>query len=510
MTAAAAPGAQHAAGPADGDRRGAGPGTDGPPASGLGLSWAPTAHYRRLATVALAPLLAAAVLGHPGYLVLAAPMVAALALAARRPRYGVHIGVRVSADRCFEGEQVVIAVNAEPDGPADAAGVRLSLPSALAVSGGPGSGGSGTGGSGRGDSGRGDSGSGGSGSGGPGGRIRPGRRTRPGGPAGPVQGGGGPVEAEWRVTALRWGRWDGRILVTVRSRGGLFAGSAVLKLGEITVFPRPPSLTQLALPAQLRTRIGDHVDRRPGEGVEFAGVRPFVPGDRLRRINWPVTSRRGALHVNQLATERAAEIVAVIDATTDAGPPGESSLDRSVRGAAGIARAYTRAGDRVGVITLYGPLRWIAPGIGQRQYYRIVESVLDVRSLYSFVAPDMTWIPPAVLPAGALVIMFSPLLDERAIDAVIDLRERGYPIIVTDVLGASPAPSPEPARPGLALRLWRLERQALRYRLESLGIPVVGWPGEPRHEPDPGEDASARLDAALGRFARHRVQGSAR
>jgi uncharacterized protein (DUF58 family) len=181
-----------------------------------------------------------------------------------------------------------------------------------------------------------------------------------------------------------------------------------------------------------------------------------------------------------------------------------------VRGVAGIARAYTRAGDRVGVITLYGPLRWIAPGIGPRQFYRIVESVLDVRSLYSFVAPDMTWIPPAVLPAGALVIMFSPLLDERAIDAVINLRERGYPVIVTDVLGTAPAPSVGPAGPGLALRLWRLERQALRYRLESLGIPVVGWPGEPRHEPGPGEDSGAGLDAALGRFARHRVQGSAR
>ena len=504
MTAAPAPAAQPVAGPAygdrpaagsaEGDRPAAGPAPDGPPAAGPGLSWAPTAHYRRLASVALLPLLAAVVFGRPGYLVLAAPMVAALALAARRPRYGTQAGVRVSADRCFEGEQVVIAVNAEPGGPADSAGVRLSLPPALTVSGGPGSAGPGSGGP---ASDR-------PGSGGTGGR------GRSGGPADPVQGGGGPVEAEWRVTAQRWGRWDGRILVTVRSRGGLFAGTAALNLGEITVFPRPPSLAQLALPAQLRTRIGDHIDRRPGEGVEFAGVRPFVPGDRLRRINWPVTSRRGALHVNQLAAEQAAEIVVVIDATTDTGPPGESSLDRAVRGAAGIARAYTRAGDRVGVITLYGPLRWVAPGIGQRQFYRIVESVLDVRRLYSFVAPDMTWIPPAVLPAGALVIMFSPLLDERAIDAVIDLRERGYPVIVTDVLGTSPAPSAEPAGPGLALRLWRLERQALRYRLESLGIPVVGWPGEPRRAPGPGEGAGARLDVALGRFARHRVHGSAR
>ena len=152
--------------------------------------------------------------------------------------------------------------------------------------------------------------------------------------------------------------------VSVTSRGGLFTGTAAVSLPQLTVYPRPPSLSQLALPADLRTRIGDHVDRRPGEGVEFAGIRPFAAGDRLRRINWPVTSRRGSLHVNQLAAEHAAEIVAVIDAFTDVGPAGESTLDRAVRGAAGVARAYTRAGDRVGVITLDAPLRWVSPGTG--------------------------------------------------------------------------------------------------------------------------------------------------
>jgi uncharacterized protein (DUF58 family) len=446
-------------------------GRDELPAGGPGLTWAPTAHYRRMATVALLPLLAAVVLGHPGYLVLAAPAVAALALAARRPRYGARVSVRLSGDRCFEGEQVIIRARAEADGPADSAGARLILPPSLVAGAGP---------------------------------------AHAGGAAGQVNGSGS-VAAEWQVTARRWGRWDsGRVLVTVRSRGGLFAGTAALEVGELTVFPRPPSLGQLVLPAQLRTRIGDHADRRPADGAEFAGVRPFVPGDRPRRINWPVTGRRGTLHVNQFAAERAAEIVVVIDATADPGPPGDSALDRAVRGAAGIARAYTRVGDRVGVITLYGPMRWIAPGIGQRQFFRIVESVLDVRRLHSFVSPDLARIPPTALPAGALVIMFSPLLDERAIGAVIDLRERGYPVIVADVLGTSPTPPRGSAAAVLALRLWRLERQALRYRLESLGIPVAGWPGEPRQQAVADDGTGARLDLALGRFARHRVRGGAR
>ena len=88
------------------------------PGRELGLTWVPTSHYRRLVTVALLPLLAAVVLGHPGYLVLAAPMVAALALAASRPGYGARVSVRSSGDRCFEGEQVTVQVSARPAGPA--------------------------------------------------------------------------------------------------------------------------------------------------------------------------------------------------------------------------------------------------------------------------------------------------------------------------------------------------------------------------------------------------------
>ena len=137
-------------------------------------------------------------------------------------------------------------------------------------------------------------------------------------------------------------------------------------------------------------------------------------------------------------------------------------------------------------------------------------AVVDGRD---YVTPED--VKAVAVPALAHRLVLRPELWVRNITgedivAVIDLRERGYPVIVTDVLGASPAPAAGPAKPGLALRLWRLEREALRYRLESLGIPVVGWPGEPRLEPDPGDGTSARLDVALGRFARHRVHGSAR
>jgi len=451
----------------------------------LPLTWAVSSHARRVASVALLPLLGAVLLGQPGLLALAAPAAAALALGARRPRYGARALARVSAERCFEGEELAITVEAElagearrPGGDPAAGGGELAGMAAVASLSA---------------------------------RLVPGRAFEAG--AGPHVHvvAGERVIAQWRVRALRWGRWQpGRVELAARSRGGLFTGRAVIALPAVAVFPRPPALSRLVLPARLRDRIGDHADRRPGDGVEFAGVRQFAPGDRLRRVNWPVTTRRGALHVNELAGERAAEVVAVIDAFSDAGLPGESSLDRAVRGAAGLARAYTRAGDRFGLITLGGPLRWVTPGCGRWQFYQIAESVIDVRGWHSYVSPDLARVPRAALPPGALVVMFTPLLDDRAIAAAADLRERGHPVIVVDVLAAEPVPPPRSRAGELALRAWRLERRALRYRLESLGIPVTGWPGRPAEAEATVGAPEASLDPGLAQFTRRRVGGGAR
>ena len=39
------------------------------------------------------------------------------------------------------------------------------------------------------------------------------------------------------------------------------------------------------VPAELLHRIGEHTGRAVGEGVEFAGLRPYLPGDQLRDVN---------------------------------------------------------------------------------------------------------------------------------------------------------------------------------------------------------------------------------
>jgi uncharacterized protein (DUF58 family) len=250
--------------------------------------------------------------------------------------------------------------------------------------------------------------------------------------------------------------------------------SLTLRPERVEVFPHPPPTRASLLPADLLRRIGEHTATASGAGIEFFGIRGYQPGDRLRDLNWAVTSRLGQPHVNQRAALRAADLVIMIDAFSDVGPPGDTSLDLAVRGAAGLATAYLRAGDRVGVVVLGGVLRWLAPSPGNRQFFKIVEMAFGVR-FASEATPDLDRVPRTALPPRALVVLFSPLLDRRALNAVTDLRQRGVSLVIVDVLTREPPSEPRLPLSQLAVRLWRLDRGALRSGLTGLGVPVLSW-----------------------------------
>ena len=180
--------------------------------------------------------------------------------------------------------------------------------------------------------------------------------------------------------------------------------------------------------------------------------------------------------MNTFAAERSQDVVLLADATSDVGQPGMSALDLALRGAAAAARAYTDARDRVGVITYqWGGASWLAPGLGAAG---VPDHRLDAGQRRRLGARRQ--LPPAAraaLPPGALVVVFSPLLDQRFVETLRDMRERGFTMLVVDVLNAEP-----PARPRsadrMARRIWRMEQEAIRFSLRELGVPVVHWDGE--------------------------------
>jgi uncharacterized protein (DUF58 family) len=306
-------------------------------------------------------------------------------------------------------------------------------------------------------------------------------------------------EAHWVLRPMVWGRRPlGQVRIICRGHGGAWETSLDTGASVVEVFPRPPSVQARLVPPDLLRRIGEHTGRATGDGVEFGAVRPYLPGDRIRDVNWLVTGRRGELHINQRAAQRAADLVVMIDAFSQAGPPGATTIDASAHGAAALATAYLRTGDRAGLVVLGGMLRWLGPAPGERHFYQIAEMLLRVR-YESEVVPDLDRIPRTALPPGALVILFSPLLDKRVHGAIADLRERGFALVVVDVLNSEPRVLPRSRSSALALRLWRLDRAALRSSLAGSGIPIVSWDGDA--DLDVAMRPVRRVPAATGRRA---------
>lgn len=299
------------------------------------------------------------------------------------------------------------------------------------------------------------------------------------------------------VTATRWGPADSpTVVVTTTSRWGMRLARTRLSLPVVVVaLPRPAAVSPNSLAMTGQARAGNPVRRTPGDGVEFAGIRPLAIGDSLRRVHWPVSSRRGGLWVTERAAEASSDVVLVIDTFTESGRRGASTLDASLRGAAGLARTLLGNADRVGLVLLGGRVEWLAPAGSRRAWYRIVSAALRVAPGESYVTPDLKRVPRVALPPAALVVVFTPLLDERLVEVVADLRRRRYQVIVVDVL---PAPASRSGAAGqLAARLWRVQRQAAHAQLTMLGCVVADWDGvAPLDVPLAGARQLSRRQAA--------------
>jgi uncharacterized protein (DUF58 family) len=398
----------------------------------------PSAKIAAYVGVAALVLLAGLSLGRPELVAVAAPLavlvVAGLA-GARDPELAAE--VRVDRDRALVGDQVAVELDL-------AAGARVERLEVLLV-------------------------------------VPPGME----GPQGAVRAWATAVtlaagEERTLAVPLTCHRWGGYLLGDVHLRAHdrfrLFSwerhleGQAALK-----VFPVPDALRALVRPFETQVSTGSHVAAQRGDGIEFADLRPFLPGDRPRSINWRATARRGALMVNQRHPERATEVVLFLDSFLDVRGPAGSTLDRTVGAAASLAAAYLRQRDRVGLVSFGGFVQWLPPGSGQAALYRLLDTLMETQVFASAAWKGIRHLPPRTLPAKALIVALTPLVDERGVAALFDLLARGYDLAVVDISPLVPAGAGGGGWDGLASRLWALERETLRHRYQRLGAAVVEW-----------------------------------
>jgi uncharacterized protein (DUF58 family) len=416
------------------------------PASG----WRPTVALARALGAGAGLLLAAVLLRRADLVVLAAPLVLGAALAlATRPTGRPRVALTVPAETLLEGGAATVTATVDAPDRLDVAALQLTLPPWLVPVNGPAPPVTAT-------------------------TVPPGVRT----------------EVPFVVRSVRWGRRQVGP-VTLRASGAygmLRWPREVTGVGASATWPLREAFVASDAVPRAEGLVGAHRSRRPGEGSDVAGVRPFVPGDRLRRINWRVTGRTGELHVTSTYDDRDTEVLLCLDSRQDLGEPPDSSLDIGVRAAAAIAEHYLRAGDRVGLLDLGQRYRPVPARTGRGHLVRLLDVLLDARGLAHRLWSGETTggrgagvLAAAELPglaaADALVVLLSPLSSPASLAAVAALSRAGRSVVVVDTLPAGVRAGPGGDYRELAFRLWRLRRDADLRRVGELGVPVVRWSG---------------------------------
>ena len=292
--------------------------------------------------------------------------------------------------------------------------------------------------------------------------------------------------------------------------GGWLSTPTPWEVVERVVEPAAVPVASIPLPHRLTGLTGIHGSARRGDGGEFRDVHPYAHGDRPRRIDWKASARRsqgvGALYVRRTDATSDATVVLVIDgredvgarvedwSSTRSGGPGPGSMDLAREAAASLATAAIGTGDRVGLIDLAAHDGVIAAGGGRRHLDRLLRRI--AASGRSGARPALRRAP--VVPAGAIVYLLSPLLDDEVTAIAMLWRAAGHRVIGVDVL---PTPLFDGSTPHtrLAHRLVVAERRRRIADMRANGVELFRWQEDAEH---PSRGVTLRTLARAGRGRR--------
>jgi len=186
--------------------------------------------------------------------------------------------------------------------------------------------------------------------------------------------------------------------------------------------PMPEALLR-ALDVSIGRRVegllaGDFRSTVLGPGSELALIRPYVPGDDVRRIDWNATARTNETHVRVDLAERVLVTWLVLDLSPSMrfGTADRLKVDVAEGVAIAVGHLATRRGNRLGVVAFGGPdLQTLPPRPGRPGLLGLLAALQNDPAPAERAA---TSISEAIARAGALA------------------RQRSLVVLVSDLRGA--------------------------------------------------------------------------
>jgi len=282
----------------------------------------------------------------------------------------------------------------------------------------------------------------------------------------------------------------GNLAVRASGPWGLAARQWQVELAApVRAYPDLRGLARLAGPLDLEAG----AVRRPGapEGREFEGLRPHLPGDDVRRVDWKATARRGSPVVREMGPERSQTVWLLLDcgrALAGRMPDGRTRLDGAVDACLALARAASRSGDRVGLLAFGSELRaLVPPGRGTGQLGPVAAALHGLEP-----RPEEPGVGRALDLLGArqtrraLVVLFTDVTDPEsgeslAARAALLCRRHLVLLVAAADPTLSAARSSRPASADdafarVAAKRILAEREAALFRLRGAGVRVADVP----------------------------------
>jgi uncharacterized protein (DUF58 family) len=185
---------------------------------------------------------------------------------------------------------------------------------------------------------------------------------------------------------------------------------------------------------------GNYLGLVPGPGSEAGESRPYVPGDDVRRMDWPVTARTTQPYVRQTVADRELEtwIVADLSPSLDFGTAQSEKRELVLAGITALAHLTVRSGNRIGAIVTTGESTYRIPArSGVVFARRLVRQIAETPRAAAAARGDL---------ASALDQLRRPP------------RRRGLVAVVSDFLGDAD---------------WERPLRALSGRHQLLGIEII-------------------------------------
>ena len=207
---------------------------------------------------------------------------------------------------------------------------------------------------------------------------------------------------------------------------------------SILVYPRVISLPELGVPAARplgETRGGIRMFQDPSRPM---GLREYQRGDPLNAVDWKATARLQRIQVRTFEPSSALTVIVVVAVDTTerywtADRP--DALERVVTAAASFASYAIEQDHVLGLFSndmqsIGGRSMTVPSGRGREQLGHVMRALAIVRSLA--VSPMASHLAEysRAFPVGATIVVSTAFIAPGLVEALRDLKKKGYKIVV--------------------------------------------------------------------------------